>query len=159
MSCSSNQITITETSCPTVLTASEHRNYIVGETQPLNIDNLVYTASINNHSFVKGCSKFNKNFQSDLSILFLVKPENTKESSFTLPIYIAVIDSYEKLIDIQYYKFKGDLKKNSENKKYQETEFTREITINIEYEEGKDFSKNTIILGYMLDKQKLEILN
>jgi len=50
------------------------------------------------------------------------------------------------------------LRKNSEDN-YVETEFIKKIKIKIEYKDMKDFLDNTIILGFMLDKEKLTILN
>ena len=158
MNCSSNQLDIVDTACPSVLSASDHQKYISGNTQPIDIENLRYSATINNFTFVDGCSKINENFDSDLSILFLVKPNNLDENSFELPFYMAIIDSEENLIQKQYYKFEGVLRKNSEDN-YVETEFIKKIKIKIENKDMKDFLDKTIILGFMLDKEKLTILN
>ena len=156
MNCSSNQLDIVDTTCPVVLSASDHKYYIAGDTQPIDVENLRYSAIINNFSFVEGCLKINEKFDSDLSILFLIKPENLEDNFFELPVYMAIIDSEKNLIQKQYYKFEGVFSKNSEDN-YIETEFIKKIKI--KNKDKEDFSDNTIILGFLLDKEKLAILN
>ena len=63
----------------------------------------------------------------------------------------------KKLRDIQYYYTEGNFNKNleTETKEFVETDLSKTITINI-----PDVDEMiTIVVGFMLDKQQLEILN
>ena len=40
----------TKTSCPVVLFAAEHSNYITGNAQPITSENIRYRAEINNYN-------------------------------------------------------------------------------------------------------------
>ena len=107
--------------------------------------------------FSKGCFINDNNFTASLSILFIVKPLIKEQNIITLPFYLAILDKEKKLRDIQYYYIEGDFNKNleTETKEFVETDLSKTITINI-----PDVDEMiTIVVGFMLDKQQLEILN
>ena len=60
---------------------------------------------------------------------------------------------------MQYYQIEGELKSDPETKKYIETELTKSITIQMSSLVDQVNSRNILIVGFMLDKKKLEILN
>jgi hypothetical protein len=148
-----------ETSCPIVLFSSEHSQYIAGDTRPITSENIRYRAEINNYAFTSECSIKDNLFQAELSLLFVVKPDLTEESSITLPFYVAILNAKDEVVDMQYYQVDGDLKDEPENANYIETELTKTIKLQIPSLNEEELNQSKIVLGFMLDKKKLEILN
>ena len=60
---------------------------------------------------------------------------------------------------MQYYQVEGDLKSESENMNYIETELTKTIKLQISSLSEEELNESKVVVGFMLDKQKLEILN
>ena len=150
---------ITKTSCPIVLFSSEHSQYITGNTKPITTENIRYRAEINNYAFNSECSIKDSIFQAELSLLFVVKPDLTEESIIILPFYVAILNANDEVVDMQYYQVDGDLMSESENANYIETELTKTIKLQIPIFNEEEFSQNKVVVGFMLDKKKLEILN
>ena len=138
--------------CPEILFSKDHRIYISSEEQSLTLNNVSYKAEINNHIFLDECIISSNNTKSRFSILFVVKPEKAKKSGIILPYYIAILDDQKIIVDIQYYKAVGDLKKDIDESSYIETEIITTQDINIS-------SSKNILIGFMLDKEKMKILN
>ena len=92
-------------------------------------------------------------------MLFIVKPYQAKESALSLPFYVAILDERNELVDMQYYQVEGNLKNDPETKKYIETELTNSIIVQMPLLVDQGNSRNILIVGFMLDKKKLEILN
>ena len=142
-------------SCPPVLFAKEHKVYMDSLSGNISLDDIVFKAEINNAVFKKGCKKLNNVFSSDLSLLFIVQPLLQNQGNINLPFYIAILDSNKNLQNIQYYLTKGIFNKDSKTQLVVESEiFTTE---NINY----DLKNNpvTIVVGFMLDEKRLNLLN
>ncbi len=150
---------ITKTSCPIVLFSSEHNKYVTSDTKPITSENVSYRAEINNYAFTSECSIKDNLFQAELSLLFVVKPDLTEESSITLPFYVAILNAKDEVVDMQYYQVDGDLKGRPEDANYIETELTKTIKLQISYLNEEELNENKVVVGFMLDKKKLEILN
>ena len=148
-----------KTSCPIVLFSSEHSKYITGITKPITSENVSYRAEINNYAFNSECSIIDNVFQADLSLLFVVKPDLTEESSLTLPFYVTILNANDEIVDMQYYQVDGDLKGEPENANYIETELTKTIKLQISSLNEEELNESKVVVGFMLDKKKLEILN
>ena len=148
-----------KTSCPITLFSSEHSQYITGNTKPITTENIRYRAEINNYAFNSECSIKDNVFQAELSLLFIVKPDLTEESSIILPFYVAVLNANDEVVDMQYYQVDGDLMSESENVNYIETELTKTIKLQISSLNEEGLNQNTVVVGFMLDKKKLEIIN
>tara|TARA_Y100000590_G_C15714283_1_gene1011351 strand:- start:1262 stop:1777 length:516 start_codon:yes stop_codon:yes gene_type:complete len=159
LGCSSKSTYIEEISCPKVLFSSEHRNYITSENSEISLNNIAYKANINNYSYDKECIINNKNILIDLSLLFVVNPEKTKNEEITLPYYIAYINQNDELFHMEYFKVNGIFKMNFENNQFIETELTDKPNIKLQIENIEADSINTIMIGFMLDDKKLKILN
>ena len=85
--CAPNKAIVTKISCPSVFFSTEHNTYIRGNTEPITVENLRYIANINNFKFISDCSIIDNKFEAKLSILFIVKPEQTKTKDILLPFY------------------------------------------------------------------------
>ena len=110
--------------CPQVLFSKDHRIYITTEENSLTINNISYKAEMNNYNFTHGCILLNNEISAKLSILFIVKPENAKQTDIIMPYYIALLDDQKNIVNIQYYTAQGVLKKNFDESSYIETEIT-----------------------------------
>ena len=159
MGCASNTFTTTKVSCPDVFFAAEHTKYIDSNTQPISIDNLSYSANINNYAFNSDCLIIDDMIQAELSLLLIVNPDQAEVSEVVLPFYVAILNERNEVIDMQYYQIEGNLKSDRETKKYIETELIKTIKIQIAPLENQVNLRNIAIVGFMLDKKKLEILN
>ena len=148
-----------KTFCPIVLFSSEHSQYITGNTKPITTENIRYRAEINNYAFNIECSIKDNIFHAELSLLFIVKSDSTEESSITLPFYVAVLNINDEVVDMQYYQADGDFMSESENVNYIETELTKTIKLQISSLNEEELNQNKVVVGFMLDKKKLEILN
>jgi len=144
-----------ETSCPQVYFASEHNTYVDTKSSLINLDNISYMAKINNYAFNKGCFNAEGTFNSELSILFVITPHTSEINEIFLPFYVAIVSSQNHVLDIQYYNIKGNFNVDAETKELVESEITKTITV----ENKKINKKDSIIIGFMLDQQKLKILN
>ena len=159
MGCASNTFTTTKISCPDVFFAAEHTKYIDSNTQPISIDNLSYSANINNYAFNSDCLIIEDMIQAELSLLLIVNPDQAEVSEVVLPFYVAILNERNEVIDMQYYQIEGNLKSDRETKKYIETELTKTIIVQMPSLDDHINSRNTLVVGFMLDKKKLEVLN
>ena len=92
-------------------------------------------------------------------MLFIVKPDFTENSVISLPFYVAVLNANDELVDMQYYQADGEFMSESENMNYTETELTKTINVQISSLKEEEVSQNKVVVGFMLDKKKLEIIN
>jgi len=157
--CASNSITTTNIACPNVFFATEHKIYIDSYTKPISIDKLNYSAEINNYAFNSDCLIIDDMIQAELSLLFIVNPYQVEVSQVNLPFYVAILNEMNEVVDMQYYQIEGNLKKDLKTKKYIETELTKTVTLQLSSLDYQVNLRNAVIVGFMLDKKKLEILN
>ena len=149
------RISSTPTNCPSILFAKEHKIYIDSQLKNISLDNITYKAEINNAAFNKGCHIKANVFSSELSILFIVNPLTMGQKSINLPFYLAILDEDKKVYDIQYYSTEGSFKQNLEDNSLIETEII--TIIDLSFNSVDKFS--TLVIGFMLDKERLELLN
>ena len=148
-----------QTSCPKVYFSAEHRNFIHSNSEPITLENISYKANINNYSFNSKCLVNDKIFTTNLSILFIVTPDEADKRNFLLPYYVAILNSKKEIIDIQYYITEGTFKLETGTKEYIETEVASKVSISVFLSNYDINSENNLIIGFMLDNKKLEILN
>ena len=159
LSCASKKQQSFSILCPEVFFSKEHRIYISSEENSLTLNNISYRAEINNYKFISECSLLNNNIVAKLSILFVVNPENAKQSNIKMPFYIALLDDQKTILDIQYYKVTGNLTKNADASFYVETEITSTLDVMIPIQDVNVDINNKLLIGFMLNKEKLNILN
>ena len=148
-----------KTSCPTVLLSSDHNQYITGNAKPITTENIRYRAEINNYAFNSECLIKDNILEAELSLLFIVKPDLSEESGIILPFYVSVLNINDEVVDMQYYQADGDFMSESENVNYIETELTKTINLQISSLNEDGLNQNKVVVGFMLDKKKLGILN
>lgn len=140
--------------CPSILFATEHKNYIGNTAETVTLDTLSYQAQINNAIFNSKCQIYDNVFSADLSILFIVNSLDQLENIVKLPFYIAVLDSGDALQEIQYFSAKGKFKKNINNSLIETDVITNK---KISFKSLDKFSK--IVIGFMIDENRLKFLN
>ena len=156
--CSSNSLPNNDNfsiKCPPILFSSEHKIYIGSSSKDITPDNIEYRGLINNAVFSKKCNIKNNLFFSELSILFILQPIIEKTSYNGIPFYVAILNQNKELQNIMYFSISGKFKKDIDSNKIIETEFIKKI--NLKHESIKESS--TIVIGYVLDKKREEILN
>jgi len=152
---SSTNVSNESIECPVVFYASEHRNYLKSEEKFITLDNLSYKAEINNYAFNEECFMTKGLYTFPLGVLFLIDPINVVSSEVSLPFYVALLDSSDQLIEIQYFSINGIIKKSEDNEKYVETEITELFDII----SSNDTPVSTFVLGFMIGKKQKELSN
>ena len=159
LGCTSQKELITYKTCPEVFFSKNHDIYITADDGQIGLDNIAYKAKINNYNFDKKCQVLNNKLSTILSFLVIVDPYQTKKESIQFPYYLAVFNEQRKIIDIQFFKFTGNFNLNIDQSSYIETEVIETLNLNIPYADEKTGLINKIIIGFMLDKEKLKIIN
>jgi hypothetical protein len=70
-------------------------------------------------------------------------------------LYVALLDSDQQLLEMQYFSINGEMKNDLTTKGYLETELSNSINIMT----SKNNSVSSLVIGFMLDKNKKELLN
>ena len=155
--CGSNQgtkIKSSEILCPNIFFSSEHKRFVDSNAEVINTNNISYKAEINNAIFSNKCQKINNFFSFDISILFVVTPIEENQQRIDLPFYIAALNNNNDLLDIQYFKTEGIFEKNIESNLNKETELKKKIKFRFDSKE----EVYSIVIGFMLNKQKMDLL-
>ena len=158
ISCSSNLLTkktAESINCPLVFFASENRNYLDSEEKPLILDNVSFKAEINNYAFNKSCFQEDNIFIFPLDVLFIIDPIRPKSPNVILPFYVALLDSDRQLFEMQYFSINGKIRKDLNTEFYLETALKNTIKIIT----PNNSSVSILVIGFMLDKKKEELLN
>ena len=158
ISCSSNILTKKSgesIDCPPVFFASENRNYLDSEEKPLTLDNVSFKAEINNYAFNKSCFQENDIRAFPLDILFIIDPIIPTSPNVILPLYVALLDSNQQLFEMQYFSIGGEMRNDLNTKAYLQTELSKSINIIT----SKKNLVSSLVVGFMLDKKKAELLN
>lgn len=145
----------TPISCPRILLASEHKTYVGSNSLSVKLNTKTFKAEINNYIFSEGCFTKDDIFSSNLSILFVVSPSKVEVNEIFLPFYVKILNSQNQIFDTQYYSTSGSFSINLDTNQHVETDLVRKIKINI----PKVNDSTTIIVGFMLDKKRLDLLN
>ena len=158
ISCTSNLLTkksAESIDCPPVLFASENRNYLDIEEKSSTIDNVLFKAEINNYAFNKSCFQENDIRTFPLDILFIIDPITLTSPNVILPLYVALLGPDRQLFEMQYFSIGGEIRNDHNTKVYFQTELSKSINIIT----SKNNPVSSLVIGFMLDKKKAELLN
>lgn len=145
----------TSVSCPSILFGSGHKVYLGSSKEEVSLDNIEYKGKINNAIFSEKCILKDNIFFAEISILFITQPLLDEVTLINMPFYIAILNQDNKLQEMLYFSVIDQFKINIETNKSIETEVTKTITL-----KNKDLNENSIIvIGYILDEKRKEILN
>jgi len=143
-----------EVVCPNIFFSSEHKNFIYSDKDNISLDNLSFNATLNNYKFDKGCKKNTDILIFPLDILVIVNPILLTQQDIELPVYALLLDRNDKLIETQYFTIEASVDKDSDNNKFIETDIVHKLNI-----VTKNELVENLIIGFMLEKKKIEILN
>jgi hypothetical protein len=147
-----NKQTSTDFNCPRVFFSSDDRVYIDNS---VSFDDITIKAEFNNYAINKKCQQQDNLAVIPLDILIVAKPmSNLEESFISLPIYISLLDDNDEVLETQYFSVSGLINKNAETNIFTESDVIDRLQIVTQQLETKQ-----LVLGFMLDKEKRDLLN
>ena len=147
-----NKQTSTNFNCPRVFFSSEDRIFIDNS---ISLDDIGIKAEFNNFAINKKCMEKENIAIIPVDILIEVKPiSNLEESSLTLPIYVTLLDANDKVLETQYFSVLGSINRKSETNDLIETDITGRLKVVTKY-----LNTSQLVIGFMLDEQKRNLIN
>ena len=147
-----NKQTSADFNCPRVFFSSDDRVYIDGS---FSFDDITIKAEFNNFAIKKKCQQQENIAVILLDILIVAKPQsNLEESILYLPVYISLLDNNNEILETQYFSVSGMVNKNTETNIFMESDITDRLQI-----VTKNLETTQLVLGFMLDKEKRDLLN
>jgi len=158
ISCNSLQkkdLSSTAINCPRVFFSSEDKHYIYSEQDSISIDNLSLKAELNNFSINANCMKSNEVIIIPIDLLIIIKPlENISKPEFDMPIYATLLDENDNVLEMQYFNIPGFINKDEELMQFVDSDLIYQIKI-----VTNNFKFKQVVIGFMLDRKKREILD
>ena len=147
-----NKQTSADFNCPKVFFSSDEGVYI---DYSISLDDITIKAEFNNYAINKKCQQQDNLAVIPLDILIVAKPMNNLEESFiTLPVYISLLDDNDEVLETQYFSVSGLINKNAETNIFIESDVTDRLQI-----VTQQLETTQLVLGFMLDNEKRELLN
>ena len=147
-----NKQTSTDFNCPRVFFSSDDRVYIDNS---ISFDDITIKAEFNNYAINKKCQQQDNLAVIPLDILIVANPiSNLEESFISLPVYIALLDNNDEILETQYFSVSSLLNKNTETNIFIESDVTDRLQI-----VTQQLETTQLVLGFMLDNEKKDLLN
>ena len=147
-----NKQTSIDFNCPRVFFSSDDRIYIDNS---ISLDDITIKAEFNNYAINTKCQQQENVVVIPLDILIVAKPlSNLEEPNLSLPVYISLLNNSDEVLETQYFSVSGKVNKNNETNIFIETDVTERLQIVTQQLETKQ-----LILGFMLDNEKRDLLN
>jgi hypothetical protein len=147
-----NKQTSTDFNCPRVFFSSDDRIYIDNS---ISLDDITIKAEFNNYAINKKCQQQDNIAVIPLDILIIAKPMiNLEESFISLPVYISLLDDNDEILETQYFSVSGLINKNTETNIFIESDVKDLLQI-----VTQKLETTQLVLGFMLDNEKRDLLN
>tara|TARA_B110000008_G_scaffold217396_1_gene216976 strand:+ start:42 stop:548 length:507 start_codon:yes stop_codon:yes gene_type:complete len=147
-----NKQTSIDFSCPRVFFSSDDRIYI---NNGISLDDITIKAEFNNYAINKKCQQQDNLAVVHLDILIVAKSMNNLGESFiSLPVYISLLGDNDEVLETQYFSISGLLNKNTETNIFIESDVTDRLQI-----VTQQLETTQLVLGFMLDNEKKDLLN
>ena len=147
-----NKQTSTDFNCPRVFFSSDDRVYIDNS---ISFDDITIKAEFNNYAINKKCQQQDNLAVIPLDILIVANPiSNLEESFISLPVYIALLDNNDEVLETQYFSVSGLVNKNTETNKFIESDVTDRLQIITQ-----ELETTQLVIGFMLDNGKKDLLD
>ena len=147
-----NNQTSSDFNCPTVFFSAEDRIYIDNS---VSLDNILIKGELNNFAINTACKQQENIAVIPLDILIVAKPmNNLEEDQISFPIYASLLDVNDEFLETQYFSILGSMKKYPETDIFIETDINGRLQIVTKYLETSQ-----VILGFMLNEEKKDLLN
>tara|TARA_Y100000590_G_C15185521_1_gene812911 strand:+ start:108 stop:602 length:495 start_codon:yes stop_codon:yes gene_type:complete len=149
ISCSKQEFTPVEASCPPVYISKEHKDFFYSINEDQNND-MQYIANINNTKIVCKTSR-NNSVSSVLDILFIITPLNKDIKEYNFHYFVSIIDTNNNVIDYQIFQTKGNFDLELQPKEVIET-LDQYFPIEIE-------EYYRVFIGFILTDKKYDFIN
>ena len=147
-----NNQTSADFNCPRVFFSSDDRVYIDNS---ISFNDITIKAEFNNYAINKKCQQQDNLAVIPLDILIVAKPmSNLEESFISLPVYIALLDNNDEVLETQYFSVSGVVNKNNESNIFIESDITDRLQI-----VTQQLETTQLVIGFMLDNEKRSLLN
>ena len=147
-----NKQTFIDFNCPKVFFSSDDRIYVDNS---ISFDDITIKAEFNNYALSNKCQQQDNIVVIPLDILIVAKPmSNLEESLISLPVYISLLDDNDEILETQYFSVSGLINKNSETNIFMESDVTDRLQI-----VTQQLKTTQLVLGFMLDNEKRDLLN
>ena len=147
-----NKQTSIDFNCPRVFFSSDDRIYIDNS---ISLDDITIKAEFNNYAINKKCQQQDNLAVILLDILIVAKPtSNLDESFISLPVYISLLDNNDEVLETQYFSVSGLINKNTETNIFIESDVKDLLQI-----VTQQLETTQLVLGFMLDNEKRDLLN
>ena len=141
--------------CPRVFFSSEDRIFIDTNEVGTSIDDVTFKAELNNFAFIEKCSEQNKVAIIPLDILIIAQPMyELQNPNISIPLYAALLDKNDKVLETQYFMLSNSIKKNIETKNFIVTDIKDKL-----YIITKNLETSQIVVGFMLNDEKRLLVN
>ena len=150
-----NKQTHNDFNCPRVFFSSEDRVFIDIINDGTSMDDVSFKAKLNNFALVEKCYEKNDVAILPINILIIAQPmDKLVKSNVSIPIYAALLDQNDEVLETQYFMVFGSIKKNFETKVFIETDITDKLSIIT-----KNLETSQIVIGFMIDNKRRLLLN
>ena len=147
-----NKQTSIDFNCPRVFFSSDDRIYIDNS---ISLDDITIKAEFNNYAINTKCQQKENIVVIPLDILIIAKPmTNLEEPMLSLPVYVSLLNNNDEILETQYFSVSGVVKKNNETNIFIETDISDRLQI-----VTQELETTQLVLGFMLDNEKRELLN
>ena len=147
-----NKQTSIDFNCPRVFFSSDDRIYIDNS---ISLDDITIKAEFNNYAINTKCQQQENVLVIPLDILIVANPISNLEQSFiSLPVYIALLDNNDEVLETQYFSVSGLVNKNTETNKFIESDVTDRLQIITQ-----ELETTQLVIGFMLDNGKKDLLD
>ena len=147
-----NKQTSIDFNCPRVFFSSDDRIYIDSSISP---DDITIKAEFNNYAINTKCQQQENVVVIPLDTLIVAKPmSNLEEPNLSLPVYISLLNNSDEVLETQYFSVSGIVNKNNETNIFIETDIIDHLQI-----VTQQLETTQLVLGFMLDNEKRDLLN
>ena len=141
--------------CPSLFFSSNDNFFVDTLDNSTSIDEIYIKAELNNFAINKKCQQNDELIIIPVDVLIILKPmKSLPYEEVSLPLYVTLLDQNDNVIETQYFMMLGSVKKNSETGNYIVTDITSTLKIIT-----NKFDINQVVVGFMLDENKRELLN
>ena len=121
----------------------------------ISLDDITIKAEFNNYAINTKCQQQENIAVIPLDILIVAKPLSIlEEPILSLPVYISLLNDNDEILEIQYFSVSGVVNKNNESNIFIESDITDRLQI-----VTQQLETTQLVLGFMLDKEKRNLLN
>ena len=137
---------------PRVFFSSDDKIYIDNS---ISLDDITIKAEFNNYAINTKCQQQENVVVIPLDTLIVAKPmSNLEEPNLSLPVYISLLNNSDEVLETQYFSVSGIVNKNNETNIFIETDITNRLQI-----VTQQLETTQLVLGFMLDNKKRDLLN